>query len=211
MMFLIIKSDIPGILPFFLNIDLPCMDDADLRRGKPTVHKAFDEATAVLAGDALIPLAFEILSDPKTHPSAEVRIALVKALSKAIGAEGLVLGQMRDLEREGKTKTHSDLLDVSLGKTGALFGFATEVGAILGGADQVIQNNLRMFGELYGIAFQIQDDLLDVEATSAESGKTSGRDEANNKTTYVTVLGAEGARREYDSYMEKAKQYLLSA
>ena len=183
--------------------DLPCVDNADLRRGRPTVHKAFDEATAVLAGDALIPLAFEILSDPQTHPSAEVRIALVKALSKAIGREGLVLGQMRDLEREGKTETHSDLLDISLGKTGALFGFATEAGAILGEADKASRDNLRMLGELYGIAFQIQDDLLDVEATSAESGKTSGRDEALNKTTYVSVLGVEGARREYEEILAK--------
>jgi len=188
--------------------DLPSMDDADLRRGKPTVHKAFDEATAVLAGDALIPLAFEILADPQTHPSAEIRLNLIQSLSKAIGGEGLVLGQMRDLEREGKTETHSDLLNISLGKTGALFGFAAEAGAILGNVDEATQKNLRLFGELFGIAFQIQDDLLDVEATSAESGKTSGRDEALNKTTYVTILGIEGARKEYDALMEKAHHYL---
>ena len=189
--------------------DLPAMDDADLRRGKPTIHKAFDETTAILAGDALIPLAFEILSEPQAHPSPDVRLRLVNALSKAIGGEGLVLGQMRDLEREGKTETHSDLINVSLGKTGALSGFAAEAGAILGQADAITQDNLRMFGELYGSAFQVQDDLLDVEATSAESGKTSGRDEALNKTSYVTVLGIEGARAEYETLMKKARQYLL--
>lgn len=189
--------------------DLPSMDNADLRRGKPTVHKAFDEATAVLAGDALIPLSFEILASSQTHPSAEVRLNLIQSLSKAIGAEGLVLGQMGDLEREGKTETHSDLLNISLGKTGVLFGFSTEAGAILGNTDEATRNNLRMFGELYGIAFQIQDDLLDVEATSAESGKTAGRDEALNKTTYVSVLGIEGARKAYDALMEKAYHYLL--
>lgn len=188
--------------------DLPAMDDADLRRGKPTVHKAFDEATAILAGDALIPLAFEILADPKTHPSAEVRLNLISALSKAIGAAGLVMGQMRDLEREGKTQTHADLLAISRGKTGALFGFAAEAGAILGEAESHVRQNLCLFGECFGVAFQIQDDLLDVEASTQESGKPAGRDEALDKTTYVTVLGLEGARAEFSSLMKKAHQLL---
>ncbi|MEB3702038.1 Polyprenyl synthetase family protein [Candidatus Bealeia paramacronuclearis] len=188
--------------------DLPAMDNADLRRGKPTIHRQFDEATAILAGDALIPLAFEIFSDPKTHPSPEVRLHLITSLSRAIGAEGLVIGQMRDLEREGKTESHSDLLQVSLGKTGALFGFSTEAGGILGGASVEDLQNLRKFGELYGIAFQIQDDLLDVEVSSVVSGKTTGRDEALNKTTFVSALGIEGARKEFENLITQAKKII---
>lgn len=189
--------------------DLPAMDDADLRRGKPAVHLQFDEATAILAGDALLPLAFEILASAQTHSSSEVRLELISSLNRACGPEGLVIGQMRDLEREEKTETVADLMRISHGKTGVLLGFSAEAGAILAGAPLKTRENLRRFGELYGIAFQIQDDILDVEAPSEISGKTAGRDEALNKTTFVTLLGVDGARKELVGVLGQAQSRLI--
>ena len=170
--------------------DLPAMDDDDLRRGRPTLHKAFDEATAILAGDALLTLAFEILAGTGVAPA--IRLALIAALAKASGAVGMVGGQMLDIEAE--TRVASSLSGITLiqsMKTGALFGFACEAGAILGGADPA---PLRQYAENIGLAFQIADDVLDVESTPGVLGKATGKDRRKGKATFVDMLGLEGAK-----------------
>ena len=170
--------------------DLPAMDDDDLRRGRPTLHKAFDEATAILAGDALLTLAFEILAGIDAAPA--IRLALIAALAKASGAAGMVGGQMLDIEAE--TRVASSLSGITLiqsMKTGALFGFACEAGAILGGADPA---PLRQYAENIGLAFQIADDVLDVESTPGVLGKATGKDWRKGKATFVDMLGLEGAK-----------------
>ena len=170
--------------------DLPAMDDDDLRRGRPTLHKAFDEATAILAGDALLTLAFEILAGIDAAPA--IRLALIAALAKASGAAGMVGGQMLDIEAE--TRVASSLSGITLiqsMKTGALFGFACEAGAILGGADPA---PLRQYAENIGLAFQIADDVLDVESTPGVLGKATGKDRRKGKATFVDMLGLEGAK-----------------
>ena len=170
--------------------DLPAMDDDDLRRGRPTLHKAFDEATAILAGDALLTLAFEILAGTGVAPA--IRLALIAALAKASGAAGMVGGQMLDIEAE--TRVASSLSGITLiqsMKTGALFGFACEAGAILGGADPA---PLRQYAENIGLAFQIADDVLDVESTPGVLGKATGKDRRKGKATFVDMLGLEGAK-----------------
>ncbi len=154
--------------------DLPCMDDDDLRRGLPTVHVKWDEATAVLAGDALQTLAFELLADPALG-SGEVRIALVQALAVASGAQGMVLGQALDIAAEtaGRALTLQEITDLQAGKTGALIRFAAEAGAILAGADRA---PLRAYATALGLAFQIADDILDVTGDAATTGKRVGKD-----------------------------------
>ena len=172
--------------------DLPAMDDDDLRRGKPTVHKAFDEATAILAGDALLTFAFEILSDAETHPEAQVRIKLVAGLARAAGLAGMVGGQMLDIEAE--TRAGSDLAGIvriqSL-KTGALFRHACEAGAILAEADPA---PLVRYAEKIGLAFQIADDILDVESTPEALGKATQKDKKMGKATFVELLGMTEAK-----------------
>ncbi|MBI1171162.1 polyprenyl synthetase family protein [bacterium] len=171
--------------------DLPCMDDDDLRRGQPTVHKAWDEATAVLAGDALQTLAFELLCDPALG-SAEVRIGLVHGLAKASGAEGMVLGQALDMAAE-MSPTPLDLdqvIRLQAGKTGALIQFSAEAGAIIAGADR---KPLQGYARALGLAFQIADDILDVKGDPAKAGKRLGKDEAAGKATFVSLLGLQGA------------------
>ncbi|MBM3540519.1 MAG: polyprenyl synthetase family protein [Alphaproteobacteria bacterium] len=175
--------------------DLPAMDDDDLRRGKPTTHIAFDEATAVLAGDGLLTLAFEVLGHEATHPDARVRADLVVALARAIGAEGMVGGQMFDLAAESMKLGLADITRLQAMKTGALFRFACEAGAILGQAPEDARAALRDYARDLGLAFQIADDLLDHEGTVEETGKAVGKDAAAGKGTFVSLLGAEEARR----------------
>jgi farnesyl diphosphate synthase len=173
--------------------DLPCMDDDDLRRGQPTVHKKWDEATAVLAGDALQTLAFELLCDPALG-SAEVRMELVRGLTVASGIDGMVLGQALDIAAEtaGRSLTLDEITALQAGKTGALISFAAEAGAVMAGADR---GPLRRYAAALGLAFQIADDILDVTGDVAMTGKRVGKDEAAGKATFVSLLGLEGARQ----------------
>jgi farnesyl diphosphate synthase len=182
--------------------DLPAMDDDDLRRGKPTAHKAFDEATAILAGDALLTYAFEVLSDAATHPDPDVRLKLVSGLAKAAGLAGMVGGQMLDIEAETRVdSTLSDIVLIQSLKTGALFGYACEAGAILGSADAA---PLRLYAERIGLAFQIADDILDVESTPEALGKATQKDSAKGKATFVDLLGMEEARRRAAALVDEA-------
>jgi farnesyl diphosphate synthase len=174
--------------------DLPAMDDDDLRRGKPTVHKAFDEATAILAGDALQTLGFEVLSEPETHPDAAVRIALVAGLARAAGRDGMAGGQMLDLTIGTSRPAQDEVMRMQAMKTGALFRFACEAGAILGEASDEDRAALRTYADNIGLAFQIADDILDVESTADQLGKATQKDMDAGKTTYVDLLGLEGAK-----------------
>lgn len=176
--------------------DLPCMDDDDLRRGRPTVHKAFDEATAVLAGDALQAYAFEILTDPDTHKNPFVRAELVSGLAKASGPGGMVGGQMIDIEAENADGTLSmpEITRLQHMKTGALIEFACQVGPIMGQADSAHVRMLEGYGRVFGLVFQIVDDLLDAEGDEAAAGKTLRKDAGAGKATFVETLGIETAR-----------------
>lgn len=173
--------------------DLPCMDDDDLRRGQPTVHVRYDEATAVLAGDALLTLAFEVLADPATSPSPSVRADLVAALARAAGADGMVGGQMLDLLGENQPLDEAQIIRMQRKKTGAIIAFSSVAGAILAEAPAPAREALDRFAHALGLAFQIVDDLLDVRGSSAELGKTAGKDEAQGKATFVSLLGIDGA------------------
>lgn len=165
--------------------DLPCMDNADLRRGKPSCHKAFGEATATLVGDALIPLAFQTLASLDVAP--EIRLELIKSLGHTIGSEGLVAGQMMDLDQEEWSRTFEGLLNLQFLKTGVLFGCAMQAGAILGRASAVERNALKAYGMLFGQAFQMMDDWLDGHGEEAVLGKPAGQDV--DKFTFLTLLG----------------------
>lgn len=186
--------------------DLPCMDDDDLRRGQPTVHRKWDEATAVLAGDALQTLAFELLCDPALG-SAEVRIALVGGLARASGIDGMVLGQALDIAAEtaGRTLTLDEITALQAGKTGALIGFAAEAGAVIAGADP---SPLRRYAAALGLAFQIADDILDVTGDEAKTGKRLHKDAEAGKATFVSLLGLEGARRRAAELVAEAEAAL---
>ena len=188
--------------------DLPAMDDDDLRRGKPTVHKQFDEATAILAGDGLLTLAFEVLADPATHPDAEIRAALVLALAKAAGVRGMVGGQMIDLDAETKTLNLTEITQLQQLKTGALIGFGCEAGAILGRAATAERKALRAYADVLGLAFQIADDLLDVEGSVEETGKAVGKDANAGKATFVSLLGIQGARQKAAALVDQAVSHL---
>lgn len=195
--------------------DLPAMDDDDLRRGQPTVHKAFDEATAILAGDGLLTLAFAVLADPATHADAAVRSALVLGLARAAGAGGMVGGQMLDLAAEGrfdggerKVLGEAEIRRLQAMKTGALIAFSVEAGAIIGGADKATRETLRRFGEMIGLAFQIADDLLDVTADAAVVGKATGKDAAHGKATLVALKGAGVMRAELTRLIAAAEARL---
>ena len=173
--------------------DLPCMDDDDLRRGLPTVHRKWDEATAVLVGDALQTLAFELLAGEATHPSVSVRIGLVATLATAAGAQGMVLGQALDIAAETTARplTLDEITELQASKTGALIRWSAEAGAILAEADPV---PLRAYATALGLAFQIADDILDVEGDAAKAGKRLQKDADAGKATFVSRLGLDGAR-----------------
>jgi len=188
--------------------DLPAMDNSDLRRGNPTVHKKYDEATAILAGDALLTIAFEILADPRTHEDPQVRCKLVTALAKASGVHGMVGGQMLDLIAETTTLDIGAITRLQRLKTGELIAVSTEAGAILGKASQQHHNALRAYAHDLGLAFQIIDDLLDAEGTEEETGKPVGRDVVAGKATFVTILGADRARNQARLLSEQAIQHL---
>lgn len=173
--------------------DLPCMDDDDLRRGMPTCHKKFDEATAILAADALQALSFELLTD--LPHSSDIRIELVNRLAVASGAQGMVAGQMLDMEADaGGVSSVLEVERIHLHKTGALLCYCCEAGALLAGADEEKLTACSRYGKAVGLLFQIADDILDTTATSAELGKSAGKDEAQNKATYVSQVGLERAR-----------------
>lgn len=174
--------------------DLPAMDDDDLRRGRPTVHKAYDEATAILAGDALLTHAFAVLAEPACHAEPEVRIRLVAELAAGSGVGGMVGGQMRDIEGEQGGFSETDIATMQSMKTGALIRAAVRMGAILGGADPRALSALTAYAEAAGRAFQLADDILDVTATPEAMGKATGKDAALGKQTVVARLGLDGAR-----------------
>jgi farnesyl diphosphate synthase len=186
--------------------DLPAMDDDDLRRGRPTTHRAFDEATAILAGDGLQALAFEILADPATDANPEVRVVLCLGLARASGLAGMVGGQMLDIDAEQATAplTIEEIRRLQAMKTGALLKFSVEAGAILAGADAKARAALGVYGRAIGAAFQIADDILDVESDAATLGKRTGKDAGQNKGTLVSALGLDGARRELDRLVDEA-------
>jgi farnesyl diphosphate synthase len=184
--------------------DLPCMDDDDLRRGRPTVHVAFDEATAVLAGDALLTVAFEILSDRATHPSAEVRCQLSSELARAAGSNGMIGGQMIDIQAAEHPLDVGNIVNMQRMKTGALLDFCCQAGAILGEADAEHRSRLRDYARDLGLVFQITDDLLDVLGTQEKTGKSVGKDKGQGKATLVSVYGVEGARREAERLAQRA-------
>ena len=174
--------------------DLPCMDDDNLRRGRPTVHVKYDEATAVLTGDALLTLAFEVLADRKTSPDPEVRMDLVAGLSRAAGGHGMVGGQVLDLWAEEHKLDEAGTVRMQRLKTGEMIAFSGEAGAILARARPQQRLALRMFAHDLGLAFQITDDLLDAEGSAVEVGKATGKDAAAGKATIVAKLGIEAAR-----------------
>jgi farnesyl diphosphate synthase len=194
--------------------DLPAMDDDDLRRGRPTTHKAFDEATAILAGDGLLTFAFDILSRPQTHPDAEVRLKLTSALARAAGLGGMVGGQMLDLAAEGRFDRsppalgEQDVKTLQAMKTGALLRYACVAGAILGKAGASKSNALERYGSALGEAFQIADDLLDLEGDPATVGKATGKDAAAHKATLVGVLGTAPAKRRLEALVAEAQAAL---
>jgi len=194
--------------------DLPAMDNDDLRRGRPTTHKAFDEATAVLVGDGLLTFAFDILSRPDTHPDAEVRLELVTALARAAGLGGMVGGQMLDLAAEGRFEgnpralAEQEVKTLQAMKTGALLRFACVAGAILGKADPRQRSALEHYGSAVGEAFQIADDLLDLEGDPATVGKATGKDAAAHKATLVAALGPLAARRRLEGLIVEAQSAL---
>lgn len=189
--------------------DLPAMDDDDLRRGRPTTHIAFDEATAILAGDSLLTIAFEILADPATHPDAGVRAELVLKLAQASGANGMAGGQMLDMEAEAdREKSLPRIVALQSLKTGALFRFALEACAILAGSRPETRARLLAYADAVGLAFQIADDILDHESTPEIMGKRTAKDAAAGKATFVDLLGLTGAHQKALSLVESAIQNL---
>jgi len=194
--------------------DLPAMDNDDLRRGRPTAHKKFDEATAILAGDGLLTFAFDVLGRPETHPDATVRIALVTGLARAAGLGGMVGGQMLDLAAEGRfgkndtPQGEKDVLTLQAMKTGAILKFCCVAGAILGNAPKAKHDAASRYGQVIGQAFQIADDLLDVEGDAATLGKAAGKDAALGKATLVDLLGVAGARARLAQLVKDAESAL---
>ncbi|WP_428391813.1 polyprenyl synthetase family protein [Lichenicoccus sp.] len=188
--------------------DLPAMDDDALRRGQPSAHIRFDEATAILAGDALQTLAFGTLADPRTHGQASVRIALVAALAEAAGAAGMVGGQMIDMLGEGRDLDLAEIEHLHALKTGRLIRYSAEAGAILGGAAAAERAAIAGYGADLGAAFQVADDVLDATADAAALGKTAGKDAQVGKSTYVARLGVEGARAAAERLASRAAERL---
>jgi farnesyl diphosphate synthase len=185
--------------------DLPAMDDDDLRRGKPTTHIAFDEATAILAGDGLLTIAFEIAVDAETHPDAQVRCELAAALAKAAGKDGMVGGQILDIAAEEQETSDLDqIVKLQSLKTGALFSFSCQAGAILGQTDASARDALTIYADRIGLAFQIADDLLDAESTAEQLGKRTQKDATAGKATFIDLLGLEGARSRARDIVDEA-------
>ena len=191
--------------------DLPCMDDDALRHGKPTLHLAFDEATAVLAGDALQAMAFELLADPATTGDPFTRAEMVLVLARAAGAGGMVGGQALDIAAETQNFDLAQVTRLQQLKTGALLAASVELGAILGHVAPEGRRHLRAYAHDIGLAFQIADDVLDVTATSAQLGKTAGRDVALAKSTYVSLMGVDQARAEAEALSQRAIGHLEQA
>ena len=195
--------------------DLPAMDDDALRRGRPTAHIAYDEATAILAGDGLLTFAFDILSRPQTHAKADIRIAITSALARASGLGGMAGGQMLDLAAEGRFE-NGQVRQLDFGavktlqamKTGALLKFACASGAMLGGANKKAMMALERYGAAVGEAFQVADDLLDIVGDAATVGKATGKDAAAHKATFVSLLGIEGARKRLNRLIADAEKAL---
>lgn len=188
--------------------DLPAMDDDDLRRGQPTVHKAFDEATAILAGDSLLTYAFDILAAPETELAADRKVALVLGLARAAGFGGMAGGQALDLAAERTKPDEAGIVTLQAMKTGALIRYGCEAGAIVAGARPADRERLAAFGEAIGLAFQLADDLLDLTADAAVMGKATGKDAAAGKATLVALHGAGWARRQLDGLVAQAQELL---
>ncbi len=189
--------------------DLPCMDDDDMRRGKPTVHRAFDDATAVLAGDSLHALAFEILASPQTHPDPFVRGELVSTLALASGPEGMAGGQMMDIEAENATFDLQTVMRLQALKTGALIAASVEMGAILGHIPPEGRTHLRGYARDIGLAFQIADDILDVEGDPELAGKALQKDADAGKGTFVSLMGLERAKQQAEMLVAQANEHLF--
>lgn len=188
--------------------DLPAMDNAKLRRGKATVHKAYDEATAILAGDALLTLAFEVLADDKTHEDPHVRCALISLLAKASGGHGMVGGQMLDMIGETEEFDVGTISRMQRMKTGMLMAFGCEAGAILGKAGDQYHRALRNYAFDLGLAFQVTDDILDTEEAANDTGKDSGKDEEAGKSTFVSTMGKDGAKARAEMLVHQAIRHL---
>ncbi len=188
--------------------DLPCMDDDDLRRGQPTVHKKWDEATAVLVGDALQTLAFELLCRPECSDDVTIQLALIKSLARASGAQGMVLGQAQDMAAETATiaLTLPEISQLQRNKTGALFEWSATAGALLAGTDPA---PLRRYAEALGLAFQISDDILDIEGSATVVGKAVGKDTASGKATFVSLQGLAQAKRRAQDLVDEACESLV--
>jgi farnesyl diphosphate synthase len=188
--------------------DLPAMDNDDFRRGKPSCHKQFGEAAAILAGDALLTYAFEVLSHPSVHADANVRCELIRSLARASGVRGMVGGQMMDLDAEHQTMSVDEVIRLQRLKTGELFAVSCEVGAILGKAPDAMRSRLSRYAHDMGLAFQITDDLLDVEGTRTSTGKGVKKDAAKGKATLVSALGLERAREQAQTLAKQAIEHL---
>lgn len=188
--------------------DLPAMDNAALRRGKPTVHKQYDEATAILAGDALLTLAFEILGERETHEDPRVRCELVREMAKAAGGHGMLGGQMLDLIGEEEEFDLGTISRLQRMKTGKLIAFACESGAILGKSSEPQRRALRAYAHDLGLAFQVTDDILDVEADPQDTGKDSGKDAAAGKSTFVSTMGKTAAKERAEMLIQQAIRHL---
>lgn len=192
--------------------DLPAMDDDDTRRGRPTVHKAFDEATAILAGDGLLTLAFDVIADPRTHADGGTRAAIVLLLARALGLGGMAGGQMLDLAAEGRFPGEgaagrlgeTEIRRMQAMKTGALLAGSVAIGARLGQADPTRMAALERYGKALGAAFQVADDILDIEASPEQMGKATAKDDAKGKATLVAALGLPAAKRERDRLSQEA-------
>ena len=190
--------------------DLPCMDDDDLRHGKPTLHKAFDDATAVLAGDSLHALAFEILADPETSADPFIRVELISTLGRASGKDGMAGGQMMDMMAEEQDYDLRTITRLQQLKTGALLAASVEMGAIMGHVPPEGRAHLRAYSRDIGLAFQIADDLLDHEGDEAKAGKALRKDDGQGKQTFVTLMGAEKARDQAKALVEQAVGHLAA-
>jgi geranylgeranyl diphosphate synthase type II len=189
--------------------DLPAMDDDDFRRGRPTCHKVYGEAVAILAGDALLTHAFQILADPTAGPASDAaRLAIVAEIAQAAGSLGMVGGQTMDIQAEGRALDPETLLDLHTRKTGALLRAAVRVGGIAAGAGEASLAALTRYGERIGLAFQIVDDILDIEGDSAEMGKSAGSDLRKRKATYPAIFGLEESKRQAAQLVVEAKETL---
>lgn len=188
--------------------DLPAMDDDDLRRGKPTVHKKYDEATAILAGDGLLTYAFDIIASPETPLADTAKVTLVLELSRAAGIGGMAGGQMLDLAADKDQPDEAGIVMLQAMKTGALLRFACEAGAIIAGRPAEDRDRLRRFGEIIGRAFQVADDLLDITSDAATLGKATGKDAARGKATLVGLKGTDWARAELERLVAEANTLL---